>query len=74
MVTSEEPKVIPTARYNINETAALLGIHRHTLRSYVKAGFIHPYMPKSRPRELQRLVPRMRFLGSEISRFWIQWV
>ena len=74
MVTSEEPKVNPDARYNIKETSALLGIDRSTLRSYVKAGYIHPFMPKNRPRILQTRAPRTRFLGSEISRFWWQWV
>ena len=74
MVTGEEPKVKPNRRYTINETCALLDIHRNTLRAYVRAGYIKPYTPAKRPRELQARSPRTRFLGSEITRFWWQWV
>lgn len=60
MITSEEPKVNPTARYTIGETCVILGIHRNTLRSYVRAGYI---------KNVQKLHGQ-RFKGSEISRFW----
>ena len=74
MVTNEEPKVNPNARYTVTETCALLTISRPTLYGYVRAGYIKPYTPVKRPRELQARSPRTRFLGSEIARFWLQWV
>lgn len=60
MITSEQPNVSPTARYTINETCALLGIHRNTLRSYVNAGYI---------KTIEKLHGK-RFKGAEIIRFW----
>lgn len=71
MITSFEPEVKPNGRYTINETCSLLGIHRHTLRGYVKAGYISP-MFKKRPIYVSQT--RMRFLGSEILRFWRSFV
>lgn len=67
MLTSVEPVVNQAGRYTIKETSELLGIDRHTLRAYVKAGWIHPIF-KKRPKAMN--VPRQRFLGSEITRFW----
>lgn len=39
-VTSNEPKVIATSRYSINETCELLGITRKTLQKYTMFGLI----------------------------------
>ena len=69
MITSVEPKVDLTARYSIKETCSLLGIHRNTLRAYVSADYIRP-LQRSRPAAMRMNVPRLRFLGSEILRFW----
>jgi len=63
MITSLEPKVVANAKYTINETCELLGIHRNTLRSYVKAGYIKPILTK-------RSIGNQRFKGVEILRFW----
>ncbi len=71
MVTSIEPQVNLGGRYTINETCQLLGIHRHTLRAYTKAGFIHPIF-KRKPTSMN--TPRIRYLGSEIIRFWRSFV
>ena len=71
MVTSVEPVVNQAGRYTIKETSELLGIHRHTLRSYVKAGLIRPVFKKN---VKAMNVPRQRFLGSEIIRFWRSFV
>ena len=67
MVTSTEPVVDLTGRYTIKETSAILGIDRHTLGTYVKAGYIRPQF-KRNPICMNK--PRTRFLGSEILRFW----
>ena len=67
MVTSIEPDVNPMGRYTVGETSEKLGIHRHTLRSYVRAGYIRPIF-KRNPVYVNK--PRIRFLGSEILRFW----
>ena len=67
MVTSEEPRVCATGRYTVKETSELLGIHRNTLRRYVKAGYIRPAYKRGRIVVNQ---PRIRFLGSEIVKFW----
>ena len=71
MITSIEPAVIPDGRYTVKETSELLGIDRHTLRRYVKAGHIRP-MFKRTPVCMNQ--PRIRFLGSEIRRFWRSFV
>lgn len=60
MVTSQQPQINPVTRYTINETCLILGIHRNTLRSYVKAGLIKPTTG----------ITRQRFKGTEILRFW----
>lgn len=71
MVTSKEPVVDKNGRYSIRETSEILTIHRHTLRAYVKAGYIHPIMKRATIYPNQT---RMRFLGSEILRFWRSFV
>ena len=63
MVTSIEPKLNPAGKYTISETCGFLGIHRNTLRAYVKAGMIRP-VPK------KQNVLQQRFRGLEILRFW----
>lgn len=65
MLTSVEPSLDLRGRYSIKETCSFLGIHRHTLRAYVKAGYIHPLFNLG-----VNGFPRQRFLGSEILRFW----
>jgi predicted site-specific integrase-resolvase len=67
MITSVEPVVNDAGRYTVKETSELLGIDRHTWSAYVKAGYIRP-MFKRRPIQMNK--PRIRFLGSEIVRFW----
>ncbi len=67
MITSVEPVVDKAGRYSIKETSSLLGIHRHTLRAYVQAGLIHPVCSRA---ALRMGMPRQRFLGAEIVRFW----
>lgn len=67
MITSIEPQLNADGRYTIKETSAFLGIHRHTLRAYVKAGYIHPIFKR---KQVPVNTPRIRFLGSEITRFW----
>ena len=67
MIVSEEPEVKLTGKYSIKETSSVLGIHRHTLRAYVKAGYIRPTYSK---KTMFNCAPRQRFLGAEILRFW----
>ena len=62
MITTEEPKVSPTGRYNVMQTALVLGIHRNTLQKYTDSGFIRC--------RFRRNTKRKFYLGSEILRFW----
>ena len=39
-ISCNEPDVIATSRYSINETCALLGITRKTLLKYTRCGMI----------------------------------
>lgn len=71
MVTSVEPTVRESGRYTIKETCDLLGIHRHTLRCYVRAGYIRPIFKR---KVVYCNSQRERFLGSEILRFWRSFV
>lgn len=63
MITSIEPDVRPMGRYSVNETCALLGIHRITLRKYTALGYITPLANKPGIRSV-------RYPGREISRCW----
>lgn len=58
---ADKPKVNPTSRYSINETCALLGIHRNSLTHYTEAQMI---------RCIVRPNGRRYYTGSEITRFW----
>lgn len=62
-MTSNEPKVSPTSRYNVSETCIILGIHRNTLRKYTRLGRIKSGRRKSTGQKF--------YLGSEIIKFWI---
>lgn len=62
MITSNEPQVEPMKRYTINETAALLGIHRNTLRRYTDSGYIKCKYRKDTMTKI--------YLGQEVLRFW----
>ncbi len=64
MVTSIEPILNPNGRYSIKETCELLGIHRNTLRSYVKAGYIKCVIKTH----------GIRFRGFDILKFWNSFV
>lgn len=57
-----EPHVSKTARYTIDETSNLLGIHRHTLRRYTKQGKICYSRRHADDRKF--------YFGKEILRFW----
>lgn len=63
MSISIEPNVCLTARYTMNQTAEILGIHRNTLRRYSDRGLI-----KHGNRKIGR--KNKFFLGREILRFW----
>jgi predicted ArsR family transcriptional regulator len=36
-MTPNEPNISDSARYSLTEAAALLGVHRNTLRNHIKA-------------------------------------
>ena len=57
-----EPKINLAGRYSIEETCALLGVHRHTLRRHTAKGTIRCGIRRSTSRKF--------YLGSEILRFW----
>lgn len=61
-VTSNEPKVIATSRYSINETCELLGITRKTLQKYTMFGLIKCGFRKATMKKF--------YTGLEIMKFW----
>ena len=62
MLTGVYPDARPDRRYSIKETAAILGIHRNTLRKYTEAGEIVPLFHTAGTRQF--------YLGSAINEFW----
>ena len=56
------PDVPENGRYSATETAALLGIHRDTLRRHSEAGLIKFGLRRSSMRKF--------YLGREINRYW----
>jgi len=62
MITSEEPIVVPTSRYNVNQTCELLTISRKTLGKYTSTGMIKCGLRKANMRKF--------YTGSEILAFW----
>ena len=63
-MVNDEPKVSPTARYSIGEAAAILGIHRNTLRRYTNIG------PIGIKCQFRRSNGRKFYTGLEIVKFW----
>nr|WP_302335256.1 DNA-binding protein [uncultured Prevotella sp.] len=61
-VISNEPKVIATSRYSINETCELLGITRKTLQKYTVFGLIKCGFRKATMKKF--------YTGLEIMKFW----
>jgi len=61
-MTNEEPRVAPTGRYTIIETAKLLKVSKQTVYNYLQRGELHCGVRRSNG---ARFV-----LGSEIVRFW----
>lgn len=61
-MTSLEPNVSPTGRYNINEAISILDIDRKTLYNYTKSGKIKC--------GFRRCNGRKFYMGSEIMRLW----
>lgn len=62
-MVNEEPKVSPSARYSIEEAAALLGIHRNTLRRHTNTG------PTGISCSFRKSNGRRFYTGLEILRF-----
>lgn len=61
-VTCNEPKVIATSRYSINETCKLLGITRKTLQKYTTYGLIKCGYRKATMKKF--------YTGLDIMKFW----
>lgn len=62
MISATPPIVEASALYNSNEAAKILGIHRNSLRRFVKNNYIHP--------RADRVSKRYLFEGRELQRFW----
>ena len=62
MITSEEPNVALTGRYNTTETCRKLGICKDTLRDWRKKGAIRC--------GFRRETGRPFYTGAEIMRVW----
>lgn len=63
MMIAEKPDFKPLGRYSTMDVINILGIHRNTLRNYVKAGLILP-LPKKMNRK------ENRYLGRDLNRLW----
>ncbi len=61
-MVNQEPIVRADGRYSVEETAALLGIHRNTLLRYTNKGRILFGIRRSTTRKF--------YTGREIVRFW----
>ena len=61
-MTTNEPQVSETGKYNVTETCALLGIHRNTLERYRKALKIRC--------GIRMTTGRKYYTGREIKRLW----
>lgn len=63
-MTSTRPDVVLDAKYSVSETAALLGVHRNTIRNLANA--------KKLAFGIRKHNIRQRFFwGREILRFWM---
>lgn len=62
MITMQEPNVIPSRRYSINQTMQLLGIARSTLNEWDKKGYIRSHY--------HRISMRKFYTGLDILRCW----
>ena len=63
-MVNEEPQVSPTSRYSIQEAAAILGIHRNTLRRLTNIG------PTGITCQHRKSNGRKFYTGLEIVKFW----
>lgn len=64
-MNAEEPKVMSSGRYSINETCGILGIHRDTLYKYTHTTCEIKCGGRKRGGRLVKY-----YLGSEILRYW----
>ena len=62
IMTSDEPIVNATSRYSVNETCALLGISRKTLKKYTDLALIDCGFRKATLRKY--------YTGLAIMKFW----
>lgn len=62
MITANMPEINATDQLSIGEAAAVLGVHRNTMRRYTEQGLI-----KCR---FRRVTKRRFYLGADILRFW----
>ena len=61
-MTNVEPNVSDAGRYTMTETCKGMGLHRHTLRSWLQVGKIKV--------KFRRIDNRKVFEGSEIKKVW----
>lgn len=61
-MTAVEPNVNDGDKLNVTQTAAILGIHRNTLRMHTDAGLIRCVV--------SRRTGYRRYMGRDIKRYW----
>lgn len=61
-MTHIEPQVNDTDKLNVTQAAAVLGIHRNTLRMHTDQGLIRC--------SISRSTGYRKYLGREIKRYW----
>lgn len=63
-MVNEQPDVSPTARYTIAEAAAILGMHRNTLRRHTNNGVFGIEC------HIRKCNGRKYYTGLDIIKFW----
>lgn len=61
-MTAVEPRVNDTDKLNVVQTAAVLGIHRNTLRMHTNAGLIRCVV--------SRRTGYRKYMGRDIKKYW----
>lgn len=61
-MTSKEPNVLPTAKYELKEVARLLDVHKSTVLRWTKLGYMNCSIRKTNHRRV--------WTGAEITKVW----
>ena len=60
-IVCQKPKIDPTSRFTVTQSAKILGVHRNTIRTYCNSGLIN---------FSYRVGKRKVILGKELIKLW----